>query len=313
LAAAEEDLMSDTSTEDTSEFPAPGSVVEPLWPQTGSASVQVDLAALSHQGLVRTANEDHYLVARFGRWLETVLTNLPPDDVPARAEEVGYGLVVADGVGGAAAGALASRTAISTLVNLALQTPDWILSTGDRETDEVLQRMEERYTRVDATLREQSNEHASLSGMATTMTLACSLGSALVIGHIGDSRAYLYRHAELHQLTRDHTYVQMMIDVGSLTKEKAARHPYRHVLTRSLGGRMAPVKGDFQRASLVDGDQLLLCTDGLTELVSQSAIASILESATTADEACQTLVTRALEKGGTDNVTVVLARYRFVD
>jgi protein phosphatase len=305
--------MSDTSTQDTSEFTAPSSLDQPPWPQTGSAHVQVDLAALSHQGLVRAANEDHYLIARFGRWLEALQTNLPSDDVPARAEEMGYGLIVADGMGGAAAGALASRTAISTLVSLVLQTPDWMLSTGPWETEEVLQRMEDRYTRVDATLRQRGIEDSSLSGMGTTMTLACSFGSALVVGHIGDSRAYLLRGGQLHQLTRDHTYVQVLVDVGSLTRENAARHPYRHVLTRALGSCMAPVKGDFQRATLADHDQLLLCTDGLTEMVNQTTIASIMESAATADEACQALVARALENGGKDNVTVVLARYSLVD
>lgn len=103
--------MNDPRLEDTSELAVASSPVQPSWPQTGSARVQVDLAALSHRGLVRTKNEDHYLVARFGRSLETLLTNLPPDDVPARADEVGYGLLVADGMGGAAGGALASRMA----------------------------------------------------------------------------------------------------------------------------------------------------------------------------------------------------------
>jgi protein phosphatase len=313
FTAAEEHRMSNSDAEDTAEITMPHSPLHPPWPQTGSARVQVDLAALSHPGLIRAANEDHFLVARFGRSLETLLTNLPPDDVPARADEVGYGLLVADGMGGAAAGALASRTAISTLVSLALQTPDWILSTGEQETDEVLQRMEERYSQVDVTLRERSHEDVSLSGMGTTMTLACSLGSVLVIGHVGDSRAYLFRNKDLHQLTRDHTFVQVMIDVGSLTKEQAATHPFRHVLTRALGGSGPPVKGDFQRAYVADGDQLLLCTDGLTEMVNREAIASILGSAATAEEACQALVDRALENGGKDNVTVVLARYRFAD
>ncbi len=296
--------MSEPSSEDTPPVRQP-------WPQTSSARVGVDVAALSHQGLVRAANEDHFLVVRFGRSFETLMTNLPSDAVPTRADEVGYGLLVADGMGGAAAGALASRTAISTLVSLALETPDWILSTGEQETDEVLQRMEARYTQVDAALRMKSQEDVRLAGMGTTMTLACSLGSSLIIGHVGDSRAYLFRNHQLHQLTRDHTFVQVMIDVGSLTKAQAAQHPLRHVLTRALGGSLNPVKGDFQRAYIADGDQLLLCTDGLTELVDPATIASTLQSAATADAACQALVARALENGGRDNVTVAVARYRF--
>src|SRR5207248_2522417 len=107
----------------------------------------------------------------------------------------------------------------------------------------------------------------NLAGMGTTMTLACSLGASLVIGHIGDSRAYLFRGGKLHQLTRDHTWVQALMDLGELTAEDAARHPMRHVLIRSLGGKERNVEGDFQRAWLAEDDQVLLCTDGLTNMV----------------------------------------------
>jgi protein phosphatase len=282
-----------------------------LGPETGSARVQVDLAALSHPGLVRAANEDHYLVQRFGRTLETLLTSLPADQLPARFEEVGYGLLVADGLGGAAAGELASRTAISTLISLVLHTPDWILSDELPETEQVMLRMAERYRRIDAALRDEADGDPGLAGMGTTMTLACSLGASVVIGHVGDSRAYLLHGGELHQLTRDHTFVQGLVDLGQLSAEEAGRHPLRHVLTRALGGRSRTFEGDFQRAWLADGDQLLLCTDGLTNLVDDAAIASVLRGAPSSHEACEALVAAALEKGGRDNVTVALARYRF--
>jgi protein phosphatase len=147
--------------------------------------------------------------------------------------------------------------------------------------------------------------------MGTTMTLTCSLGSSLIIGHIGDSRAYLFRGGELHQLTRDHTLVQALVDAGRLTAEEAAKHPFRHVLTRSLGTGEIRVASEFQQAWLADGDQLLLCTDGLTDMVDNATIGSILRGAATSDEACHTLVATALANGGKDNVTVALARYRF--
>ncbi len=302
--------MNDVTDKDTTEYPTLDPSAPAPWPQTGSANVQVDLGAASHQGLVRSGNEDHYLVARFGRSLETLLTNVPAEHIPKQVEEVGYALLVADGMGGAAAGEVASRSAISTLISLVLETPDWILSTGERDVERVLRRMEERYTRVDAALHDQGRDDANLAGMGTTMTLAASLGSTLVLGHVGDSRAYLYRGGQLHQLTRDHTIVQALVDIGSLRPDQAARHPFRHVLTHSLGAGER-LRGDFQQASLADNDQLLLCTDGLTEMVSPAAIAAVLGRSATADEACQTLVALALENGGRDNVTVVLARYRF--
>jgi protein phosphatase len=304
-------MSRDKSNLDTVEIPVPPSPALALGPETGSARAQVDVAALSHQGLVRGANEDHYLVVRFSRTLETLLTSLPPDQVAARSDEVGYALLVADGVGGAAAGELASRTALSTLVGLVLRTPDWILSDDERDTEQVMERMADRYRRIHAALQEEGRGDPNLTGMGTTMTLACSLGASLVIGHIGDSRAYLFRGGRLLQLTRDHTWVQALMDLGELTAEDAARHPMRHVLLRSLGGRERSVEGDFQRAWLANGDQILLCTDGLTNMVDDAAIAAVLGGAASADEACRALVDAALEGGGRDNVTVALARYRF--
>jgi PPM family protein phosphatase len=176
-----------------------------------------------------------------------------------------------------------------------------------------MQRLAERYRRVHAALQEQGRADPALWGMGTTMTVASSLGAHLVLGHIGDSRAYLFRGGELHQLTRDHTYVQALMDMGRLTAEQVARHPFRHVLTRSLGGREVGLDGDFQQAWLADGDQLLLCTDGLTDMVDNAAIASVLGGAASATAACQALVEAALQNGGQDNVTVALARYRFPD
>jgi protein phosphatase len=307
-----EAVMNDeVDSADTVEIPLPVAPSESRWPETGSAQTEIDLAGLSHQGLVRPNNEDHFLIVTFGRRYETLLSNLPAEQVPKRAEEVGYAVLVADGMGGAAGGETASRMAISNLVSLVLHTPDWILHTGDQETERVMERMADRYRRVDASLREQGSEDPTLRGMGTTMTVACSLGTILVVGHIGDSRAYLFRDGSLHQLTRDHTLVQALVDAGRLTAEEAAKHPYRHMLTRYLGGGKNSVEGDFQRVALADGDQLLLCTDGLTEMADNPTIESVLKGAATAREACDALLALALKKGGKDNVTVALARYRF--
>jgi protein phosphatase len=304
-------MSDDTSKVDTVEIPLPGPSSRVLGPETGSARAQVDLAALSHQGLVRHANEDHYLVLRFGRTLETVQISLPADQLPARFEEVGYGLLVADGLGGVAGGERASRTAISALVSLVLHTPDWVLSTEPQAAEEAMRRTAARYRRIHEALRKQGRADPALARMGTTMTLACSLGPSLIIGHVGDSRAYLLRDGRMCQLTRDHTVVQSLVDAGQLTPGQAEHHPLRHVLTASLGGGVDSCEGDFQRAGLADGDQLLLCTDGLTSMVDAGAIMGVLRGAASAGEACQALVAAALDNGGQDNVTVALARYRF--
>jgi protein phosphatase len=275
------------------------------------APVRVDLGALSHQGLVRANNEDGYLVVRLNRALETLLTNLPDGSVPAHFHEVSYGMLVADGMGGMAAGEIASRKALSTLAHLVVNSPDWIMRVDESEAERLLQRLSERYRQVDAALKAEARADPSLFGMGTTLTLAYSLGNELFLAHVGDSRAYFCHEGKLHQLTRDHTYAQVLADTGVIRPEETATHRLRHVLTRALGATGDPVKADVHRARLSDGDQILLCTDGLTEMVEEEAIAAILQRAGAAQQVCQALVEAALDRGGRDNVTVVLARYRF--
>ncbi len=272
----------------------------------------VDLAGLSHPGKVRDNNEDHFLTCRFGRILQTLQTNLPAGALLDRFEDVGHGMVVADGVGGTSAGEEASQRAITMLVSLALQTPDWILRLEeDAFFQEVLRRAARRYGQIDQALTEQAEADPVLHGFATTMTLALSLGANLILAHIGDSRAYLFRAGSLHRLTHDHTIAQALADQGIIAPQEVATHRLRHVLTRCLGGGGGVVSPEVKRLEITDGDVLLLCTDGLTEMVADSAIAETLAAGGPAEATCQRLVDLALEAGGKDNVTVILARFGF--
>jgi PPM family protein phosphatase len=279
-----------------------------------SARVEVDLAAQSHQGHSRTNNEDHYLAVRITRSLETVLTNLDEGVLPRRFDETAYGMLVADGMGGLAAGEIASSTALLKLLELVVQTPDWIMKLNQRESaDTVIRRMTRRFRQIDDELREQGESNESLQGMGTTLTVTVSLGTDLFLSHIGDSRAYLLRGGRFHQLTKDHTLAQALIDAGIAGAEDISTRAVRHVLTAALGSTGERVDPQVQRFQLTDGDQLLLCTDGLTEMVADDSIAAVLADANSSAIACQGLINLALAGGGTDNITVVLARYRFPD
>jgi protein phosphatase len=269
----------------------------------------VDVSGLSHAGKVRPQNEDHFLVTRFGRYLESLSTNLPAGQVPQRAEEVGYAMLVADGMGGHAAGELASQIAISGVVKLALAQPDWILKLDGTQASEVERRAKERVQDVHSELIARAQQDRSLSGMGTTVTIALSLAHDLQIVHVGDSRAYLLRGDTLHQLTRDHTFVQQLVDRGQMSRDEAARHRMRHILTNVVGGSDTAVEVDVDLVHLTNDDRLLLCSDGLTDLVRDDEIAKLMLAGRTSDETCQRLVDLALERGGTDNITVVVARY----
>jgi serine/threonine protein phosphatase PrpC len=279
-------------------------------PEPLSARVRVEFGSASHTGLVRRTNEDSFMVGRVERSLQTLASNLPPGYGPDRFDEVSYGMLVADGLGGMKGGEVASRLAVVTFVNLVLHTPDWIMRVGNDEADRVMDRIAERYQKIGAALAERATEDAALSQMATTLTLACSSGDELFVGHVGDSRAYLLRDGTLIRLTRDHTYAQELADAGKIPQRDVERHRLRHVLTRALGSRGGDVEVEVTRIGLVDGDQLLLCTDGLTGMLTESTIAALI-AGRPVQEACDTLIEAALAGGGGDNVTVVLAGYHF--
>jgi protein phosphatase len=251
-------------------------------------------------------------VLRFRRSLETLFTNVDEGILEPYFQEIGYGLLVADGMGGMVAGEVASRMALCKLVELAVNTPDWIMRWDESDdAAQVMQRMRQRFRDVDNSLREQAEADKSLLGMGTTLTVAISLGADLLIGHIGDSRAYMLRGQKFHQLTNDHTLAQAMIDAGIVNPEDDSTRAMRHVLTAALGAAPTRSEAQVQRLPLSDGDQVLLCTDGLTEMVSDENIVSVLESTGSSSEACRTLIDMALSAGGRDNVTLVLARYHF--
>jgi len=278
-----------------------------------SALVRIDVSALSHRGYHRDHNEDHYLVSRLGRTLQTIDTSLHAGDVPEQAEEVNYVMIVADGIGGHAAGEIASRMAISALISLALELPDWILRVDEGHAGEIERRSRTLVQEVGAMLVARAEREPALAGMGTTLTAVRSLGRDLMITHVGDSRAYLFRAGGLHRLTRDHTYAQLLVDVGHLAPGDVASSPHRHLLTNALGGSITEVQVDTDRLRLEDGDRVLLCSDGLTDLVDDATITSILKGTTRSNEACQRLVQQALDNGGRDNVTVIVAGYRLPD
>lgn len=272
----------------------------------------VDMAGLTDRGHRRTNNEDHFLISRFGRFLETMDTNLSPEDAPFREEETGYGLLVADGMGGHAGGEVASRVAISTLINLALATPDWILRLDEEPLiQEVMRRAKERWGKINTALTDEAQADPSLTGLGTTMTVAWSLGKNMIVAHIGDSRAYLYRRHQLHRLTHDHTFAQSLADQGIIAQREVALHRLRNVLTRVLGNTEQFVEPDLLNFTLQDGDTLLLCTDGLTDMVDEELIQASLDRDEDSKMICRRLVDQALEAGGKDNVTVAVARYQF--
>ena len=274
-----------------------------------SSLVRIDVSALSHPGNVRANNEDQFFVTKLMRSLQTMLSSLPSGDVPDREDEVNYVMVVADGMGGHAAGEVASRLAISALVSLALDLPDWIFRVDEEGAPEIERRARKIVQQVSSLLVERGRENAALRGMGSTLTAARSYGRDLLILHVGDSRAYLFRAGQLHRLTKDHTYAQMLVDCGRLEACEVASSGVAHILTNAIGGSTEQVEVDVDLLRLEDGDRILLCSDGLTDLVEDDAITNTLAGSPASSDACAELMRQALDGGGRDNITVIVAGY----
>jgi PPM family protein phosphatase len=280
-------------------------------PKPFSSLIDVDVFALSHRGHVRTTNEDHYLVVRFSRGMEAVLSSLsecPPGEL---FDETAFAMIVADGVGGEAAGEIASRQSIYTLLSLGLQTPDWQFRWGLREENTVKWRMVDRFRRINAALLQQAISEPKLAGMCTTMTVAVTFANSVIVTHIGDSRAYLLHDGNLERLTKDHTLAERLKIDGIHAPNDQLLKELRNVLMQALGSDENACNPDVQHFPLAHKDQLLLCTDGLTDMVDENLIKDVLIREDSALSACHTLIDLALSNGGNDNVTVVVARYSF--
>ena len=225
-------------------------------PKPPSTTVRVEFGAVSHTGKVRAKNEDHFLVSQVSRKQEVLLTNVPDDQFPELAGDDGYSMIVADGMGGMAAGEVASRLAITTGLKLFHKSPKWGFKINKKEARELFDRVNRHLQEIDRTLTERSEADRRLFGMGTTLTAAYSVGVDLFIIHLGDSRAYLYRKGELRQLTKDHTVAQAMADAGYIAPEEVRHHNKRNVLTNFLGGHHGKVKADVRWLRLNDGGPL---------------------------------------------------------
>jgi PPM family protein phosphatase len=231
----------------------------------------VDHASTSHTGKVRRTNEDSFL-----------------DQPPL--------FVVADGMGGARAGELASRLAVDTFREL---TP----VEGERSEDRLRRTILESNRRV----LERAKDDPATAGMGSTVTAVLVEGDQVVLGHVGDSRAYLLRDGTLQQLSHDHSLVAELERAGRLTREEAAVHPQRSVITRALGAG-PELEVDTSVIQLRDGDVVLLCSDGLSGLIGDLAIATLIGGEGSLSDAVRRLVRAANDAGGDDNVTAVAFR-----
>jgi PPM family protein phosphatase len=306
-------VMPNISDAQTVEVYLPIPAFEAAAPQTFSSRVKVEFGAVSDKGK-RPNNEDAFLVLRTGRYMQKLITNIEPELIPEHHEENAYGMAVADGMGGLAAGEVASTMAITTIVNLMLSSVKWALKLDhpefrEAEIQEAIDRAVNYLNQADFAVGRRAKQDHKLERMGTTVTLSYSFGDDLFIFHVGDSRAYLFHNGQLKRLTRDHTLAQALADMGDIPQEAADKHKFRHLLTRAVGHHGGKLDVEIHHLKLSDHDRVLICSDGLTDAVSDEQIAETLNGTESSQEKCQQLVNLALQQGGKDNITVMLADY----
>jgi len=271
-----------------------------------SEELAYEFGAASHAGLRRRDNQDHYLVMRRTRTQQLLLTNVPTEQLVLPTDEA-FGMAVADGMGGVGCGSLASQLAIRTAWEVAGRATSWVMKLRDLNSLELTERVEGFIYMMQQAFVHEYETNPDFSNSGTTWTSAYLVSAFAVLAQIGDSPSFLWRDGTFRRITTDHTIEQEFIAAG-VAPEIAGK--YSHMLTRCLRYDALKDRPDVYHIRLHPGDQLLLCTDGLTDMVRENVIAECLDSSATAQVACDTLISLALAAGGKDNVTAVLARAR---
>ena len=265
-----------------------------------------DVFGLSHTGLVPEENQDRFIVARMRKVVDVTSTNLDLDRLAARMHGGDAWLMaVADGVGGRAGGAEASSSAVETTLEYIGRATGCYHRFDVEEEARFIEKMEEAVMTAHETLLKANGD--SQWSPATTLTMVMLVAPRAYIVHVGDTRAYYLRGQRLLQLTRDQTFGQYLLDTGAVSDEHVVESPMGRTLASAVGS--SEVHPTVGLIDLEAGDTLLLCSDGLTKHVPNDEVKRLLRASTSARAACETLVNAALSGGGTDNVSVVVARF----
>lgn len=282
---------------------------------SSSNGLLIEASGRSDRGRQRDRNEDLFLVATFQR-------SMLVHDADARTADrgwfagtgIGTLLMVADGMGGEGDGDIASRIAVQTIAGYILNVMPWVTMERERAGQSMSlpglrDQLAAAVTEGDSRVKSEAAKPNVSSRMGTTLTLAYVMWPVLYVAHVGDSRCYLHREGKLQQLTTDHTVAQQMKERG--VPEAQVREEWHHVLWNVLGGTEQVAIPQILKVDLRPADELLLCTDGLTKHVSDLEILLALQSRSTTQQTCQWLIDRANERGGSDNITVIVARPQF--
>lgn len=266
-----------------------------------NGTVHVSVFGKTDLGRTRDHNEDTFLVADLSRRVSSLQPDMREHEVGPR----GSLFMVADGMGGAAAGEVASRMAADAVFSH--MTSVWP-EDNEISAQRFAYRMKEAVELANNRINTHAREHPEVRGMGTTATVAGIFGSDLYLAQVGDSRAYLVRNGEITQITKDQSLMQRLVEAGEITEEEAEQSERRNIILQALGPDPR-VKVDLTRQSLRQGDLLVLCSDGLSGQVKKEEIAEVATGTPELMDLCAKLIDLANERGGPDNITAIAARF----
>ena len=276
------------------------------WPRDD----ELDLFGVTHPGRARRDNQDHFLLCTVHPQAVIHATNLPePDGLALRGQRLATIMLVADGVGGTVAGSRASRIATEAVTRYVAEALRSYRGAGPSGDTGLLLALRDAAARAHQAVRTESAGQPEGLEMATTLSLGIVIYPWLYVLQVGDSRCYICKDGALQQVTRDQTLAQELVERGALSPEEARYSPLSHVLSSAIGAQQAvPQVGcvDIGRRGTV----VLVCSDGLTKHVSDTEIAEHLGAMESAEQVCRALLQLALDRGGTDNITIVVGRAR---
>jgi serine/threonine protein phosphatase PrpC len=263
---------------------------------------------LTDPGKVRDSNEDHFLIAELARtlWVRQTSLTQPPTQY---GRNRGHIFLVADGMGGHQAGEVASALTMASIETFILHVLHRFSNLDMADEQGVVKDLQEALQQADARLFREAAHHPEFTGMGTTLTMALATGWRLFVIHVGDSRCYLFREGRLDLLTIDHTMVAELARRGVIKPEEVRKHSLRHVVTNALGGKEKGVRVDVSTVDLNADDVVVLCSDGLTDMLTDNQIAAIVAAEGEPKTACERLVHEANGLGGRDNITAIVARF----
>lgn len=269
---------------------------------------ELDLFGVTHPGHVRPENQDHFLLCTVHPQVVVHGTSLPePDALTLRGQRLATILVVADGVGGSAAGSKASRLATEAVTQYVASSLRSYHTAGSSSEGEFMAALRAAAIEAHDVVRAEAGTRSDGREMATTLSLGIVVWPWLYVVQVGDSRCYVYQDGALRQVTRDQTIAQELVDRGVLSAANAHASPLSHVLSSAIGAPEA--LPEITRVDVRErGCVVLVCSDGLTKHVADAEIAEHLRTMTSAEQACTALLQLALDRGGSDNITLAVGR-----